>query len=91
MNTTTDLDEAAKIRAPSVPEIRESDNESERTHVDPSIVPTEEEKQTLRRVSAKIRWITFTVAFIEACERFSYYGTTAVCAASLPYGMKEVY
>lgn len=32
----------------------------------------------LRRVSGKIPWIVFTVAFVELCERFSYYGTTVV-------------
>lgn len=41
--------------------------------------PTEEEENTLRRVSDKIPWPAYTVAFVELCERFSYYGTTAVC------------
>ncbi|EPE24804.1 MFS general substrate transporter [Glarea lozoyensis ATCC 20868] len=41
-------------------------------------LPTEEEFQTLRRVPDKIPWIIYTVAFIELCERFSYYGTTVV-------------
>ncbi|KAJ5995883.1 hypothetical protein N7481_002860 [Penicillium waksmanii] len=40
--------------------------------------PTDEELATLRRVSGKLPWQTFTVAFVELCERFSYYGTTAV-------------
>ncbi|KAL2178012.1 POT family-domain-containing protein [Thermothelomyces heterothallicus CBS 202.75] len=40
--------------------------------------PTEEEMQTLRRVPDKIPWNIYTIAFIELCERFSYYGTTAV-------------
>ncbi|KAL2168239.1 hypothetical protein VTG60DRAFT_247 [Thermothelomyces hinnuleus] len=40
--------------------------------------PTEEELQTLRRVPDKIPWNIYTIAFIELCERFSYYGTTAV-------------
>lgn len=48
-------------------------------HVSDTDFPTEEELATLRRVSGKIPWITFTVAFVELCERFSYYGTTAVC------------
>lgn len=42
-------------------------------------IPTDEELATLRRVSGKLPWTTFTVAFVELCERFSYYGTTAVC------------
>lgn len=41
--------------------------------------PTEEEEHTLRRVSDKIPWIAFSAAFVELCERFSYYGTSAVC------------
>jgi len=40
--------------------------------------PTEEEMQTLRRVPDKIPLNIYTIAFIELCERFSYYGTTAV-------------
>lgn len=37
-----------------------------------------EDMTTLRRVSGKITWIAFTIAFVELCERFSYYGTTIV-------------
>lgn len=40
--------------------------------------PTDEELVTLRRVSDKIPWKIITIAFVELCERFSYYGTTAV-------------
>ncbi|PGH26496.1 hypothetical protein AJ80_01810 [Polytolypa hystricis UAMH7299] len=40
--------------------------------------PTDEELETLRRVPGRIPWICFTVAFVELCERFAYYGTTAV-------------
>ena len=36
--------------------------------------PTEEELKTLRRVSGKIPWTAFTIAFVELCERFGYYG-----------------
>lgn len=42
------------------------------------IKPSEEDLDTLRRVPAKLPWIAFTVAFVELCERFAYYGTTAV-------------
>ena len=44
--------------------------------------PTDDEMATLRRVTGTIPWITFSVAFVEFCERFSYYGTTAVCTSS---------
>ncbi|KAM3413850.1 hypothetical protein BST61_g10527 [Cercospora zeina] len=40
--------------------------------------PTMTEMKTLRRVSGKIPWTAWTVTFVEFCERFSYYGTTAV-------------
>lgn len=40
---------------------------------------SEADLNTLRRVSGKIPWQAFTVAFVELCERFSYYGTTVVC------------
>ena len=41
--------------------------------------PNEEELQTLRRISDKIDYSVYTLAFIELVERFSYYGTTVVC------------
>lgn len=41
--------------------------------------PTIDELANLRRVSGKIPWSAYTIAFVELCERFSYYGTTAVC------------
>ncbi|CAG8084446.1 unnamed protein product [Penicillium salamii] len=42
------------------------------------ISPTTDELANLRRVSGKIPWSAYTIAFVELCERFSYYGTTAV-------------
>lgn len=38
--------------------------------------PTDEELQTLRRVSGPINWSMYTIAFAELCERFSYYGSS---------------
>jgi len=35
--------------------------------------------RALRRVAAPIPWAVYTVAFVELCERFSYYGTQVVC------------
>ncbi|KAL7914030.1 PTR2 domain-containing protein [Trichoderma velutinum] len=40
--------------------------------------PTEEELRTLRRVSGKIKWSMYTIAFVELCERFSYYGSSVL-------------
>ena len=41
--------------------------------------PTGQELESLRRVAGSVRWTAYTIAFVELCERFSYYGTTAVC------------
>ena len=41
--------------------------------------PTPEEITTLRRVRGPVPWSSYTIAFVELCERFGYYGTTAVC------------
>lgn len=44
--------------------------------------PTDEElhgPNALRRISAPIPWSVYTVAFVELCERFSYYGTQVLC------------
>jgi POT family proton-dependent oligopeptide transporter len=41
--------------------------------------PTEDELKTLRRVSGKIPWTAFTIAFVELCERFGYYGCQVLC------------
>lgn len=38
--------------------------------------PTDEELRTLRRVSGKINWAAYSVAFCELGERFSYYGSS---------------
>ncbi|KAL8939653.1 MAG: hypothetical protein Q9216_003229 [Gyalolechia sp. 2 TL-2023] len=40
--------------------------------------PTEEEVESLRRVCGTVPWSSYTIAFVELCERFSYYGTTVV-------------
>lgn len=41
--------------------------------------PTEEDMATLPRVSGKIPWTAFTIAFVELCERFGYYGCQVLC------------
>jgi POT family proton-dependent oligopeptide transporter len=76
MNAGTDLDlavvkthVAAQVNLP----------ESVPATIAESTVPTQDELNTLRRVSGKVPWTAYTVAVVELCERFSYYGTTAVC------------
>lgn len=41
--------------------------------------PTEEDLHTLRRVPDTISLSAYSVAIIELCERFSYYGTQVLC------------
>lgn len=81
MNAGTDIDlvaaNAATIKAEDKSSL-ESNGLQEVTNSDMPL-PTAEELQTLRRVSGKVPWTAYTVAFVELCERFSYYGTTAVC------------
>lgn len=82
MNAASDLEtmEVAKGYDPTVPmPTKESVRSASSTRNDDFETPTEEELATLRRVSGQIPWTAFTVAFVELCERFSYYGTTAVC------------
>ncbi len=45
--------------------------------------PSKRDLETLRRVKGHISPIIYTIAFIELCERFAYYGTTAVCMLHL--------
>lgn len=40
--------------------------------------PSKKDLETLRRVKGTISPVIYTIAFIELCERFAYYGTTAV-------------
>ncbi|KAJ7067912.1 POT family-domain-containing protein [Mycena amicta] len=40
--------------------------------------PTDEERATLRRVSDALPWNAYLIAFVEAAERFSFYGSSIV-------------
>ncbi|KAK7429409.1 hypothetical protein QQZ08_004001 [Neonectria magnoliae] len=52
--------------------------------------PSDEDLKTLRRVSGAIKWSMYTIAFVELCERFSYYGSSVLytnfIAQPLPEG-----
>lgn len=50
--------------------------------------PTEEDWATLRRVYGKVNWMIYVIGIVEMCERFAYYGTTAVCKCS-PSGLER--
>lgn len=52
------------------------------TLIRPENFPTPEDLVTLRRVPNRIPVKVFTIALIELCERFSYYGSTVVCKFS---------
>ena len=45
--------------------------------------PTEEELATLPRTAGKVNFAAYTIAFVELCERFSFYGTTVVSVIPL--------
>ncbi|CAG9943319.1 unnamed protein product [Clonostachys rosea f. rosea IK726] len=80
----------AELRAEAIDEKRNSLAIAETTqhaaslagsqgHIPPEgEAPTAEDLVTLRRVATKIPLKLFSIAFIEMCERFSYYGTTIV-------------
>jgi proton-dependent oligopeptide transporter, POT family len=46
--------------------------------------PTDEDLVTLRKVPDTVSLAAYTVAFVELCERFSYYGSQVICMFS-PY------
>ena len=86
MNAASDLEttEVAMGHHPkmALPTSIDSHESSFTTAVDEYAQPTKEDLATLRRVPGKIPWTAYAVAFIELCERFSYYGTTAVCEST---------
>ncbi|KAH0369073.1 PTR2-domain-containing protein, partial [Aureobasidium melanogenum] len=51
--------------------------------------PTEEDLKTLRRVSGKIKWAAYTVAFAELAERFSYYGSSILYTNFVQWPLPE--
>ncbi|GKT41290.1 putative peptide transporter ptr2 [Colletotrichum spaethianum] len=53
------------------------------------VYPTEEELLTLRRIHGKVDWLIYSIGFVEMCERFAYYGTTAVCSTTGAGGTHE--
>lgn len=73
---------AEKVSAPSPERAQLQERDFDNDSIEGE-VPTEEEYHTLRRVPDKIPWRVYTIAFVELCERFSYYGTTVVCKSYL--------
>jgi hypothetical protein len=78
------LDAPDSSQNPQMPRADLMDTEPEAAPVslpvqpgDPEI-PNDEELHTLRRVSDKIPFKAYTIAFVELVERMSFYGTTQV-------------
>ncbi|PHH81907.1 hypothetical protein CDD82_7598 [Ophiocordyceps australis] len=70
---------ADAVSAPPAQAYHDSRNgESTAGSMDQLEVPSQDDLATLRRVPNKIPLKLFTIAFIELCERFSYYGSTVV-------------
>jgi POT family proton-dependent oligopeptide transporter len=78
-----DIAEVAKAEAPAIPaRLRPgaTEEEQKRLSLDADYAEiSEEDLRTLTRVAGPVPWQAYTIAFIEFCERFSYYGTTVVC------------
>lgn len=88
-----DIAEVAKAEAPVIPvrlrpgETKEKQEKQKKLSLDDALTfaPSDNEEiseddlKNLTRVSGSIPWQAYTIAFIEFCERFSYYGTTVVC------------
>ena len=84
MDTKKSLDVTqggSMVQGANAPEYSPYDSDKHSsTDLDPTKpYPTEEEWATLPKVPGRIPWTAWTVAICEFAERFSYYGTTAVC------------
>ncbi|KAH7009978.1 POT family-domain-containing protein [Ilyonectria destructans] len=105
MTTTINLDNDAIAQSGlvdpethGIPQIPAHGSMNKEMHLDSQSVsgddhddtPTEEDLRTLRRVSGVIKWSMYTIAFVELCERFSYYGSSVLytnfIAQPLPEG-----
>ncbi|KAG8722720.1 hypothetical protein FRC08_012599 [Ceratobasidium sp. 394] len=72
-----DVDEAVALsKVQTIDEKRPFESDSTGEVVDASLLPTEEEAHTLRRVADSIPLVAWTIVFVEFAERFSWYGTT---------------
>lgn len=67
------------VHATELPVVYEGKGTMQTSYMTGDDNPTLEELATLPRVSAKIPWRVYSVAFVELCERFSYYGTQILC------------
>ncbi|RYO77239.1 hypothetical protein DL762_009393 [Monosporascus cannonballus] len=95
-----DVVAAAKANAPTLENViageKNIDVASSSSNADDVLIgpngeqyPTKEELETLPRVVGKVHWVIYTIAFIELCERFGYYGTTAVFVNFIQFPLPE--
>ncbi|ORY71399.1 POT family-domain-containing protein [Pseudomassariella vexata] len=70
--------DTGKIQSPSSQVLEQFDD-----------APSEEDMHTLRRVSGKINWAAYTIAFCELCERFSYYGSSILYTNFIQWPLPE--
>lgn len=69
-------------------EISEShSHENEEDYKSRGDYPTEQELLSLRKVAGSVPWTAYAIAFVELCERFSYYGSTAVFTNFIQYSL----
>ena len=69
------------MKAESITEKQNPQNSASEELIGPNgeRCPTEEDWASLRRVFGKVNWMIYVIGIVEMCERFAYYGTTAVC------------
>jgi POT family proton-dependent oligopeptide transporter len=90
-----DIAEVAKAEAPAIPvRLRPgaTEEEQKKLSLDANLTCSsphdedisEDDLKNLVRVAGPVPWQAYTIAFVEFCERFSYYGTTVVCKKKLP-------
>ncbi len=92
-----DLADAASAHRPNPPEkdnVNEkgsqvSDSDTSDVLVGPNgeHYPSPEDLKTLRRTHGHVPFLIYTVAFVELCERFAYYGTIVVCECLIDLGV----
>ncbi|KAH7089281.1 POT family-domain-containing protein [Paraphoma chrysanthemicola] len=68
------------VRDETIYEKRESLSSTKDALIGPNgeQLPNADDWATLRRVYGKVNWMIYIIGIVEMCERFAYYGTTAV-------------
>ncbi|KAH9884374.1 PTR2-domain-containing protein [Xylariomycetidae sp. FL2044] len=72
------IDERTPAKAPVVAEGQEGQDAALTHPTADGDEPNEHERKTLRRIGDKLPWSAFTIAIVELCERFTYYGASGL-------------